>query len=69
VKRNKSSRSSAIALGLAFLLATSATAAFAATPKPTLAEIDAAKKAEAAKKTAADKAAAVLANANKTLRQ
>ena len=69
MKSNKSSRNRAVALGLAFLLATSATATFAATPKPTLAEIAAAKKAEAAKKTAADKAAAVLANANKTLRQ
>ena len=69
MKRNKSSRNRAVAFGLSFLLATSATAAFAATPKPTLAEIAAAKKAEAAKKADADKAAAILDKANKTLRQ
>jgi hypothetical protein len=39
-----------------------------AKPKPTLAEIEAAKKAEAAKKTAADAAAKKLAAANTTLR-
>jgi len=40
-----------------------------AKPKPTLAEIEAAKKAEAAKKTAADVAAKKLAAANSTLKQ
>ena len=40
-----------------------------AKPKPTLAEIEAAKKAEAAKKTAADAAAKKLAVANSTLKQ
>jgi cell wall-associated NlpC family hydrolase len=40
-----------------------------AKPKPTLAEIEAAKKAEAAKKTAADSAAKKLALANSTLKQ
>ena len=40
-----------------------------AKPKPTLAEIEAAKKAEAAKKTAADSAAKKLAIANSTLKQ
>jgi cell wall-associated NlpC family hydrolase len=40
-----------------------------AKPKPTLAEIEAAKKAEAAKKTAADAAAKKLAAANSTLKQ
>ena len=39
-----------------------------AKPKPTLAEIEAAKKAEAAKKTAADAAAKKLASATQTLR-
>jgi cell wall-associated NlpC family hydrolase len=43
-------------------------AAIAAPPKPTLAQIEAAKKAEAAKKKAADAAAKKLAAANQTLR-
>lgn len=46
-----------------------ATAPALAKPKPTLAEIEAAKKAEAAKKKAADAAAKQLAAANLTLRQ
>jgi len=46
----------------------SSTPAYAKTPKPTLAQIEAAKKAEAAKKVAADKAAATLSAANQTLR-
>ena len=53
--------------GLA-LSATPATPAFAATPKPTLAQIEAAKKAEAAKRKAAETAAKKLAAANQTLR-
>ena len=40
-----------------------------AKPKPTLAEIEAAKQAEAAKKAAADAAAKTLAAANLTLKQ
>ena len=44
------------------------TPAIAATPKPTLAQIEAAKKAEAAKKKVADAAAKKLAAANQTLR-
>ena len=45
------------------------TVAIAATPKPTQAQIDAAKKLEAEKKAVADAAAAKLNNAKKTLRQ
>ena len=51
-----------------FGLALSATPAIAATPKPTLAQIEAAKKAEAAKRKAAEAAAKKLAAANQTLR-
>ena len=51
-----------------FGLALSATPAIAATPKPTLAQIEAAKKAEAAKRKAAETAAKKLAAANQTLR-
>ena len=53
--------------GLA-LSATPITPATAATPKPTLAQIEAAKKAEAAKRKAAEAAAKKLAAANQTLR-
>ena len=53
--------------GLA-LSATPVTPAIAATPKPTLAQIEAAKKAEAAKRAAAEAAAKKLAAANQTLR-
>ena len=45
------------------------TVAIAATPKPTQAQIDAAKKLEAEKKAVADAAAAKLNNAKKTLKQ
>ena len=45
------------------------TAAVAATPKPTQAQIDAAKKIEAEKKAAADAAAKKLSTAKKTLSQ
>ena len=62
---NRAFRACALAISLTF--ATSATTF--AVPKPTQAEIDAAKKAEAAKKAAADKQRAALDKANKTLRQ
>lgn len=57
-----------MSLALIFGLTLSATPAIAK-PKPTLAEIEAAKQAEAAKKEAADLAAQKLAAANMTLRQ
>ena len=63
-----SHRSKAIALAIIFGLTLTTTPAIAATPKPTLAQIEAAKKAEAAKKKAADAAAKKLAAANQTLR-
>ena len=44
-----------VAIAMAFGLALSATPAIAATPKPTLAQIEAAKKEEAAKAAAAKK--------------
>ena len=61
-------RGKAIALAVIFGLTLSITPGIAATPKPTLAQIEAAKKAEAAKKKAADAAAKKLAAANQTLR-
>lgn len=61
-------RKSLIALALMGALTLATTPAIAK-PKPTLAEIEAAKKAEAAKKKAADAAAKKLAAANLTLRQ
>ena len=61
-------RQSVIALALMGAL-TLATTPAVAKPKPTLAEIEAAKKAETAKKKAADEAAKKLAAANLTLRQ
>jgi cell wall-associated NlpC family hydrolase len=61
-------RKSVIALALMGALTLATTPAIAK-PKPTLAEIEAAKKAEAAKKKAADAAAKKLAAANLTLRQ
>ncbi len=63
-----SHRSKAAALAIIFGLTLSTTPAIAATPKPTLAQIEAAKKAEAAKKKVADAAAKKLAAANQTLR-
>jgi cell wall-associated NlpC family hydrolase len=57
-----------IALAIILGLTLSATPAIAKTPKPTLAQIEAAKKVEAAKKAAADLAAKKLAAANQTLR-
>ncbi len=61
-------RSKAVALAIIFGLTLTSTPAIAATPKPTLAQIEAAKKAELAKKAAADAAAKKLAAANQTLR-
>lgn len=61
-------RKSVIAFALMGALTLATTPAIAK-PKPTLAEIEAAKKAEAAKKKAADAAAKKLAAANLTLRQ
>jgi cell wall-associated NlpC family hydrolase len=58
-----------LALSLSSLLVLSATPAIAKTPKPTLAQIEAAKKAEAEKKKLVDAANARLAKANLTLRQ
>ena len=63
-----SHRSKVLALAVVFGLTLSITPAMAATPKPTLAQIEAAKKAEAAKKKIADEAAKKLAAANQTLR-
>ena len=63
-----SHRSKAAALAIIFGLMLATTPAIAATPKPTLAQIEAAKKAEAAKKKVADAAAKKLAAANQTLR-
>ena len=63
-----SHRSKAAAFAIIFGLTLSTTPAIAATPKPTLAQIEAAKKAEAAKKKVADAAAKKLAAANQTLR-
>lgn len=61
-------RNKAIALAVIFGLTLTTAPAIAATPKPTLAQIEAAKKAEAAKKKFADEAAKKLAAANQTLR-
>ena len=58
----------AISLALIAILTLSTAPALAKTPKPTLAQIEAAKKAEAAKKKAADEQAAKLAQANQSLR-
>ena len=57
-----------IALAVALTFLGSSTTVYAASPKPTLAQIEAAKKAEAAKKKAADAAAKKLAAANMTLK-
>ncbi len=65
----RSRRARVLALSLSSLLILSLTPALANPPKPTLAQIDAAKKAEAEKKKAADAAAARLNKANLTLRQ
>ena len=65
----RSTRARVLALSLSSLLLLSATPAVAKPPKPTLAQIEAAKKAEAEKKKAADAALARLNKANLTLRQ
>lgn len=56
-------------IALALVLSLMPTSAIAVTPKPTQAQIDAAKKVEAEKKAAADAAAKKLNSAKKTLRQ
>lgn len=56
-------------IALALILSLMPASAIAATPKPTQAQIDAAKKVEAEKKAAADAAAKKLNSAKKTLRQ
>ncbi len=61
-------RTRLIVIALVAGLLCSSTPAYAKTPKPTLAQIEAAKKAEAAKRNAANKAAAILNAANQTLR-
>ncbi len=65
----RSKRARVLALSLSSLLLFSATPAFASKPKPTLAQIEAAKKAEAEKKKLVDAATAKLNKANLTLRQ
>jgi cell wall-associated NlpC family hydrolase len=67
-RRNSFSRKSLMCLAIIASLTVAATPAIAK-PKPTLAEIEAAKQAEAAKKAAADAAAKKLAAANLTLKQ
>ncbi len=62
-------RNRVLACVLAIGFIASTTPAYAKTPKPTLAQIQAAKKAEDAKRAAANAAAAKLAAANHTLRQ
>ena len=62
------SRNRAVVLAVVLGLTIATTPAYAATPKPTLAQIEAAKKAEAAKKKIADAAAKKLAAATQTLR-
>ena len=63
----RSSRARILALSISASLLLSMTPALANPPKPTIAQIEAAKKAEAEKKKAADAAAAVLNKANLTL--
>ena len=65
----KSKRARLIALSTSFLLLIAHSPAYGKTPKPTLAQIEAAKKAEAEKKKLADAAAAKLSKANLTLKQ
>ncbi len=65
----RSKRARVLALSLSSLLLFSATPAIASKPKPTLAQIEAAKKAEADKKKLVDAATAKLNKANLTLRQ
>ena len=65
----RSKRARFIALSTSLLLLISHSPAYGKTPKPTLAQIEAAKKAEAEKKKLADAAAAKLSKANLTLKQ
>ena len=65
----RSRRARVLALSISALPLFSMTPALANPPKPTIAQIEAAKKAEAEKKKAADTAAAILNKANLTLRQ
>ncbi len=65
----RSKRARLIALSTSFLLLIAHSPAYSKTPKPTIAQIEAAKKAEAEKKKIADAAAAKLSKANLTLKQ
>jgi cell wall-associated NlpC family hydrolase len=65
----RSKRARLIALSTSFLFLIAHSPAYGKTPKPTLAQIEAAKKAEAEKKKIADAAAAKLSKANLTLKQ
>ena len=65
----RSKRARLIALSTSFLLLIAHSPAYGKTPKPTIAQIEAAKKAEAEKKKIADAAAAKLSKANLTLKQ
>ena len=65
----RSSRARKVALSISASFLLSMTPVLANPPKPTIAQIEAAKKAEAEKKKAADAAAAKLNKANLTLRQ
>ena len=65
----RSKRARLIALSTSLLLLMAHSPAYSKTPKPTLAQIEAAKKAEAEKKKLADAAAAKLSKANLTLKQ
>ena len=65
----RSKRARLIALSTSFLLLIAPCPAYGKTPKPTIAQIEAAKKAEAEKKKIADAAAAKLSKANLTLKQ
>ena len=65
----RSKRARLVALSTSFLLLIAHSPAYGKTPKPTLAQIEAAKKAEAEKKKIADAAAAKLSKANLTLKQ
>ena len=65
----KSKRARLIALSTSLLLLIAHSPAYSKTPKPTIAQIEAAKKAEAEKKKIADAAAAKLSKANLTLKQ
>jgi cell wall-associated NlpC family hydrolase len=65
----RSKRARLIALSTSFLFLIAHSPAYGKTPKPTIAQIEAAKKAEAEKKKIADAAAAKLSKANLTLKQ